>query len=146
MSARHSTWIGVAALLLLAGCSRASLLGGPGPEVAHHASPAESERLALLEEKRKFDSKEACKAHLKTLAHGAELVEVSAKEVRAYQSEGEVHHEYSCADKVLLERSWKQGGFEVDAAAHHGDADHGKATAADPTMESHGEATPRPHR
>lgn len=110
----------LAAAVALAGCSRASLLGGPGPEVAHHPSPAETERLAVLEEVRKFDGKDACKAHLATLAHGAPLVEVSAKEVRAYHSAAGVHHEYSCADKVLLERSWRSGGesvhAEVDAA------------------------------
>jgi hypothetical protein len=111
--------------LALAGCSRASLLGGPGPEAAYHPSPAESERLAFLEEVRKFDSKDECKARLKTLAHGAELVEVSAKEVRAYHSADGVHHEYSCADKVLLERSWKEGG----ALAHAGE--HGEAMTHD---------------
>jgi hypothetical protein len=113
--------IGVACvvLLALAGCSRASLLGGPGPEVADHVSPAQSERLAVLEEVRKFKSKEACKAHLTRLAHGAELVEVSAKEVRAYHAQGSVAHEYSCADKVLLERSWKTDGELAHAAAGH---------------------------
>jgi hypothetical protein len=127
-------------LTALAGCSRASLLGGPGPEVAHHASPAESERLALLEEVRKFDSKDACKAHLKTLAHGAELVEVSAKEVRAYHAAGNVAHEYSCADKVLLERSWKTDGELARAGGHRdGDAhsdDHSRADDVEPEREA----------
>lgn len=99
--------IGLIGLLALAGCSRASLLGGPGPEIVQHETPAPTERLALLEQKRKFKSKAACKAHLETLAHGAELVEVSAKEVRAYHPEAGVHHEFSCADRILLERAWR---------------------------------------
>ncbi len=98
--------------LVLTGCSRASLLGGPGPEVAHHASPAESERLALLEAVRKFETKDECKSHIAQLAHVGEdqLVKVSDAEVRAYHSAGEgasiVHHEYSCVGKQMLERSW----------------------------------------
>ena len=149
--------IGLAGLIVLAlaGCSRASLLGGPGPEVAHHASPAETERLALLEKVRKFKSKDACKAHLATLAHGSELVEISAKEVRAYHSEGGVNHEYSCADKLLLERSWKSDG-DTHAAAHH-EPGHSEATVGheapadageDHGSDAHGEtATPEgePH-
>jgi hypothetical protein len=124
------------ALLVLVGCSRASLLGGPGPEVAYHPSPAETERLAVLEEVRKFKTKDACKAHLASLAHGAELVEVSAKEVRAYHSAGGVHHEYSCTDKLLLERSWKAGDPVVHAAAHSdGVDDH-----AEPAHEADHEA------
>lgn len=94
------------ALLLLAGCSRASLLGGPGPEAAHHASPAHSERLAELKDVRKFKTKDACRQHLATLAYAddpAKLVKISDLEVRGYHSEGEgdaqVHHEYSCVGK-----------------------------------------------
>jgi len=114
-------WLVLAALVASTGCSRASLLGGPGPEVAHHTTPAETERLAVLEEVRTFDSKDACKAHLSGLAHRAELVEVSAKEVRAYHSADGVHHEYSCADKVLLERSWRSGAADTASKqdAHH---------------------------
>ena len=121
--------IGTVALLMLAlvGCSRASLLGGPGPEVVHHAVPAPSERLAVLEAKREFDSKADCKAHLATLADGAELVEVSAKEVRAYHSEAGVHHEYSCADRQLLERSWRSD--DPDQSAGHGTDGHADEVA-----------------
>ena len=115
------------ACLLLAACSRASLLGGPGPEVAHHASPAEIERLALAEPVKSFDSKEACKARLEALAHehGAEVIKISEKEYRAYASkpwgEGEIHHEYSCAGKDLTERSWgtKPGGGTDHAEETH---------------------------
>jgi hypothetical protein len=117
-----------AACLLLAACSRASLLGGPGPEVEHHAAPAEIERLAVAEPVKSFDSKEACKARLEALAHehGAEVIKISEKEYRAYASkpwgESEIHHEYSCAGKDLTERSWgtKAGG----ADAHHAEETH----------------------
>lgn len=116
-----------AVFLLLAACSRASLLGGPGPEVAHHASPAEMERLAVAEKVGKFKSKEACKARLAALAHrhgGGEVVQISEKEYRAYASkpwgEGEIHHEYSCAGKELTERSWSSKSAE----AHHGEETH----------------------
>jgi len=114
--------------LILGACSRASLLGGPGPEVAHHASPAAIERLAVAEPVRKFDSKEKCRARLAALAHehgGGEVVEISANEIRTYAStpwgDGAVHHEYSCFGKALTERSWlSQGGGE----AHHAEEAH----------------------
>jgi hypothetical protein len=120
----------VLALLLLTACSRASLLGGPGPEVAHHASPAEAERLAVAEPVRKFKTKDACKAHLASLSHGneeAEVVQISETEFRTYSSkpwgEKEIHHEYSCVGKELIERSWssKPGGAEEhhEAAEKH---------------------------
>jgi hypothetical protein len=114
------------ATLLLVGCSRASLLGGPGPEVAHHASPAHLERLAELHEVRKFKSKDECRRELATLAHAedpAKLIKISDLEVRGYHSEGEgasqVHHEFSCVGKTLLERSWTGGHGEHHAAAEH---------------------------
>jgi hypothetical protein len=121
---RHLMRLTPAILLILAACSRASLLGWPGPEVAHHASPAQVERLAVAEPVKTFKTKEACKARLDALAHehgGGEVVQISEKEYRAYASkpwgEGEIHHEYSCAGKALTERSWtsKAGG----ADAHH---------------------------
>jgi hypothetical protein len=117
------------ALLMLTACSRASLLGGPGPEVAHHASPAEIERLAVAEPVKKFKTKDACKAHLEGLAHGhggAEVVQISATEFRTYSSkpwgEKEIHHEYSCLGKELIERSWSSqaGGAEE----HHAEEAH----------------------
>ena len=116
-------------LLALSGCSRASLLGGPGPEAAYHASPAHSERLAELKEVRKFKTKDACRQQLAILAHAddpAKLTKISDLEVRGYHSEGEgdaqVHHEYSCVGKQLLERSWAGGhGGEHAATEHHSD-------------------------
>jgi hypothetical protein len=117
------------ALLMLTACSRASLLGGPGPEVAHHASPAEIERLAVAEPVKKFKTKDACKAHLEGLAHGherAEFVQISESEFRTYSSkpwgDKEIHHEYSCVGKELTERSWasKPGGAEE----HHAEEAH----------------------
>ncbi len=123
------------AALLLVGCSRASLLGGPGPEVAHHASPAHAERLAELEPVAKFKTKDACRARLAQLAHiddPAKLTKISDLEVRGYHSQGEgasqVHHEYSCVGKELLERSWTGGhGGEHGAEAGHDPAGHGSA-------------------
>jgi hypothetical protein len=113
------------AILLLAGCSRASLLGGPGPEVAHHASPAESERLAEIKEVRKFDTKDECRQHLLAVSHAAspeQLIKISELEVRSYHSTGEgaatVHHEYSCVGKQLLERSWTGKAAAPPAPAH----------------------------
>ena len=111
------------ALLVLAGCSRASLLGGPGPEVAHHASPAEAERLALPEPVRKFKTLAACRTHLESLAHehggSGEVVQISDIELRAYASqpwgEGEIHHEYACVGRELTERSWKVGAASAEA-------------------------------
>jgi hypothetical protein len=117
------------ALLMLTACSRASLLGGPGPEVAHHASPAEIERLAVAEPVRKFKTKDACKAHLEGLAQGHEgagVVQISKTEFRTYSSKPwggkEIHHEYSCLGKELIERSWssKAGGAEE----HHAEEAH----------------------
>jgi hypothetical protein len=119
---------GYVALLLLAGCSRASLLGGPGPEAAHHASPAEIERLAELKTVKKFKSKDACRQHLMQVSHvgSDQLIKISDLEVRAYHSTGEgsaaVHHEYSCVDKQLLERSWT-GKASASPAPEHSD-DH----------------------
>ncbi len=119
------------AALLLVGCSRASLLGGPGPEAAHHASPAHAERLAELETGRKFKSKDQCRAHIATLAHVADpaaLTKISDLEVRAYHTEGEVHHEYSCVGKQMLERSWTGGhGGAEHASAEHAVDDHAAA-------------------
>jgi hypothetical protein len=127
-SRRRALRAAPAAFLILAACSRASLLGGPGPEVEHHAAPAEIERLALAEPVKSFDSKEACKARLEALAHehGAEVIKISEKEYRTYAStpwgEGETHHEYSCAGKDLTERSW---GAKADGAdAHHAEEAH----------------------
>ena len=115
----------VAALLLLAGCSRASLLGGPGPEAAHHASPASSERTAELVTK----TADACHAQLIALAHldGPDrLIRISDLEVRGYHSTGEaaaaVHHEYSCVGGQLLERSWT--GASSAAQAPHSAPEH----------------------
>ena len=125
---RRAASIAPALLLLLAACSRASLLGGPGPEVAHHPSPAESERLAIAEPLGKFKSNDACRARLETLAHehGAEIVQISEKEFRAYSSEpwgeGAIHHEYGCAGKLLTERSWRAQA--AGAAADHADETH----------------------
>lgn len=103
----------VAAMLLLAGCSKASLLGGPGPQAAHHASPASSERTAELVAMRKFKTVEACHAQLIALAHldGPDrLIRISDLEVRGYHSAGQgaatVHHEYSCFGAQMMERSW----------------------------------------
>jgi hypothetical protein len=114
--------------LLLVGCSRASLLGGPGPEAAHHASPAHAERLAELETGRKFKSKDECRSHIATLAHLADpaaLTKISDLEVRAYHSEGDVHHEYSCVGKQMMERSWSAGhGHQHASAAQHGAEEH----------------------
>ena len=115
-----------ACALLLVGCSRASLLGGPGPEVAHHASPAQSERLAELEAVRKFKSKDECRTHIATLAHladAAALTKISDLEVRAYHTECDVHHEYSCVGKQMMERSWSDGHGDQHAAAEHGAAE-----------------------
>ncbi len=121
------------AALLLVGCSRASLLGGPGPEAAHHASPAHAERLAELKTGAKFKTKDQCRAHIATLAQLADpaaLTKISDLEVRAYHSEGEVHHEYSCVGKQMLERSWTgdHGGAEHASAEHAGDS-HGTEEA-----------------
>jgi hypothetical protein len=118
----RTTRVGPVLLLLLAGCSRASLLGGPGPEVEHHASPAQSERLAVAEPVRKFDSKDGCRARLQALAgeHGGEIVQISDNEYRAYASkpwgEKELHHEYSCVGKALTERSWYAGAADAQLA------------------------------
>lgn len=115
--------------LVLAACSRASLLGGPGPEVEHHASPAALERLAVAEPVKTFDSKEKCRARLEALAHehgGGEVVQISENEVRAYASQpwgdGQVHHEYSCVGKALTERSWSSHG--AGGEAHHAEETH----------------------
>jgi len=128
ISRRRAASIAPALFLLLAACSRASLLGGPGPEVAHHASPAESERLAVAEKVASFKNKEACRARLEALAHehgGGEIVQISEYEFRAYASqpwgEGQIHHEYSCAGKALTERSWA-------AQAHAASAGHAEET------------------
>jgi hypothetical protein len=113
-------------LLLLAGCSRASLLGGPGPEAAHHASPAHAERLAELETGPKFKTKDACRAHIAALAHLADpatLTKISDLEVRAYHTEGDVHHEYSCVGKQMMERSWTGGHGGEHASTEHGAAE-----------------------
>jgi hypothetical protein len=111
--------------LLLVGCSRASLLGGPGPEAAHHASPAESERLAELKALQKFKTKDECRQHLMTVSHAGsadQLIKISDLEVRGYHSTGEgsatVHHEYSCVGKQLLERSWSGKAPGAPASAH----------------------------
>ena len=127
------TRAGIAALIVLAmltGCSRASLLGGPGPEVAHHASPAESERLAVLEPVRKFKTLDGCKAHLQELSQehgGGEMVQISDKEYRIYASkpwgESEIHHEYSCFGKELAERSWTARPGAAAGAHHEGAAE-----------------------
>lgn len=118
-----------AGALSLSGCSRASLLGGPGPEVVHHESPAETERLAVIEPVRKFKSAEACKARLASLGQehgGGEVVQIAENEFRAYASQpwgaGEVHHEYSCVGKELSERSWKSGGGHATETHHESDA------------------------
>ena len=115
--------------LILGACSRASLVGGPGPEVEHHPSPAAMERLAVAEKRGKFKSKEACKARLEALAHehgAAEVVQISESEYRAYASqpwgEGAIHHEYGCAGKQLTERSWMSG--TEGAEAHHSEETH----------------------
>ena len=114
--------------LLLTACSRASLLGGPGPEVEHHASPAAIERLAVAEPVKKFDSEEACRARLEALAgeHGGEVVQIAQNEYRAYASEpwgeNEVHHEYSCVGEELSERSWSSHAAEAEA--HHAEETH----------------------
>lgn len=128
MSRRRAASIAPALFLVLAACSRASLLGGPGPEVEHHASPAEIERLAVAEPVAKFKSKEACKARLAALAHehGGEVLQISEKEYRTYASkpwgEGAIHHEYSCAGTALTERSWtSMGGGEE---ARHAEETH----------------------
>jgi hypothetical protein len=117
------------ALLMLTACSRASLLGGPGPEVAHHASPAEIERLAIAEPVKKFKTKDACKAHLEGLAHGhggAEVVQISETEFRTYSSkpwgEKEIHHEYSCLGKELTKRAWWSKAGEGEE--HHAEEAH----------------------
>jgi hypothetical protein len=117
-----------ALLLVLVGCSRASLLGGPGPEKAHHASLAESERVAELKAGKKFETKDECLQHLITVAHVAspdQLINISNLEVRAYHSTGEgpasVHHEYSCVDKQLLERSWSGKASSTAVPAHSDD-------------------------
>ena len=114
------------ALLVLTACSRESLIGGPGPEVAHHASPAEMERLAVAEPVKKFKTVEACKAHLEALGHehgAAEIVQISEKEFRAYASkpwgESEIHHEYACNGKELTERSWTAKSGETEAHDMH---------------------------
>jgi hypothetical protein len=119
---------GCALLLLLVGCSRASLLGGPGPEAAHHASPAEIERLAELKTVKKFESKDECRQRLMAVAHVGspdQLIKISDLEVRAYHSTGEgdaaVHHEYSCLDKQLVERSWTGKASAAGAPAHSDD-------------------------
>ena len=129
MSRRRAASIAPALFLVLAACSRASLLGGPGPEVEHHASPAEIERLAVAEPIAKFKSKEACKARLAALAHehgGGEIVQISENEFRAYASQpwgdSAIHHEYSCVGKALTERSWgTRTGGSADA---HADETH----------------------
>lgn len=129
MSRRRAASIAPALFLVLAACSRASLLGGPGPEVEHHASPAEIERLAVAEPLAKFKSKDACKARLAALAHehgGGEIVQISENEFRTYASQpwgdSAIHHEYSCVGKALTERSWgtKTGG----SGAGHADETH----------------------
>lgn len=125
------------AALLLVGCSRASLLGGPGPEAAHHASLAHEERLAELKSVKKFKSKDECRGHIATLAHVADpaaLAKISDLEVRAYHTEGDVHHEYSCVGKEMLERSWTGGHGGAHAAAGHSGAEEhaeSKPTSAD---------------
>jgi hypothetical protein len=119
--------------LLLVGCSRASLLGGPGPEAKHHASPAHAERLAELETGRKFKSKDECRAHIATLAHVADaaaLTKISDLEVRAYHMEGNVHHEYSCVGKQMMERSWTGGHGDQHASAEHGAEGHAEVQPA----------------
>lgn len=139
---------GAAMLLLLAGCSRSSLLGGPGPEAAHHASPASSERLALLEAGKKFKSKDGCRQHLLTLAHASspnELVRISDNEVRGYHSTGQgaaaVHHEYSCVGEQFMERSWTGSPAQAHGAARHG-AGH---EPAEHEPESHEAEEKKPH-
>jgi hypothetical protein len=111
-------------LALAVGCSSRSLLGGPGPAVAHHASPAASERLAEHEAVRAYKTAEQCRQGLVALAHvdPAALVEISKYEVRGYHSAGDVHHEYSCVGSKLLERSWKTAS--ASPTAHHGPAEH----------------------
>ena len=129
MSRRRAASIAPALFLLLAACSRASLLGGPGPEVEHHASPAEIERLAVAEKVGKYKSKEACKARLAALAHehgDGEIVQISENEFRAYASQpwgdSAIHHEYSCVGKALTERSWSSQSAGSDT--HHAEETH----------------------
>lgn len=120
---------GMAVIALLSGCSRASLLGGPGPEGAHHASPAEIERLAVLEPGKKFDTPDECRQQLIALAHASspeQLIQISKLEVRAYHTSGEgpsaVHHEYACLGKQLMARSWI--GKPTSLPAPHGPNQH----------------------
>ena len=131
--------------LSLSGCSRASLLGGPGPEVVHHESPAETERLAVAEPVGKYKSTEACKARLAARSQehgGGEIVQIAENEFRSYASqpwgEGEVHHEYTCVGKILTERSWKTGGTHAAPVHHASEVEH--------STESHPESeTAAPH-
>jgi hypothetical protein len=64
------------------------------------------------------------------VADPAMLTKISDMEVRAYHTEGEVHHEYSCVGKQMLERSWTGAHGEQHASAEHDENGHAEAKPA----------------